>query len=221
LSAELNRRGIAATKASDDAANTRYRLDVSASAVEAAVDTLATTRSTPPAADADSALDDGPLIPTRSEQRERASRVLALDLARSIELLPGVLRARVHLTLPAADTRLMDLTTPTPAAAPSAAVMLLRASSAGPAVVPVRALLAAAVPGLTPQAVHVIETVQKQSSVQCAQLTRVGPVGVTRASAGTLKVWLGVSLVAHMLLASTLLFVLTRKRRKPGEQPPL
>jgi len=219
LSAELNRRGIAATKSNDDAANTRYRLDVSASAVEAAVDTLTATRSTPLAGDSDSALDDGPLIPTRSEQQQRASRVLALDLARSIELLPGVLRARVHLTLPATDAALMDLNTPTRPAAPSAAVLLLRASNAVGVAEPVRTLMTAAVPGLTPQTIALIETVQAQPGVRCAPLARVGPVGVTRASVHTLKVWLGISLAAHMVLASALLFVLTRKRYR-GAQPP-
>jgi hypothetical protein len=114
----------------------------------------------------------------------------------------------------------MDLTIPTRPAAPSAGVLLLRASDAAGVAEPVRALMIAAVPGLTPQAVAVIETVKAHPGVRCAQLARVGPVGVTRASVPTLKVWFGVSLAVHMLLASALLFVLTRKRRNPREQPP-
>jgi type III secretion protein J len=214
MTAELNQRGIATSKSLDAQTSARYQIEVSGDAVEAAVDTLTATAHSPLGSLHDeTSSEDTPLIPTPSAQQQRASRALALELAHSIELVPGLLRARVHLNQPSAQTTLVALLTPLPASTPSAAVLLLRAASATAVSAAVRQLVVGAVPGITPQAVSIVETVRPDPVTRCAPLARIGPVGVTQASARTLKLWLGVALAINMLVASALLFVLTRKRR--------
>jgi len=231
MSAELNQHGIATSKSSDGSAGARYQIVIGPDAVEAALEALTASHTTLGSSD-EPALDDGPLIESPSAQQQRMGRLLALDLARSIELLPGVLRARVHLTLPSTDTSLADLSAADAINAPSAAVLLLRAASAHEAhglhdvhgadtvVESIRGLVTGAVPKMTPQAVSIVETVEPDSQVACPRLARIGPIGVAQASARTLKLWLGVGLSVHMLLAAIVLGVLTRQRRSARAQPP-
>jgi type III secretory pathway lipoprotein EscJ len=93
-------------------------------------------------------------------------------------------------------------------------LLLLTATHASGLGEQVRTLVAGAVPGLRASAIAIVETVQSESTARCAELARIGPVSVTRASETTLKAWLGIALSVHMLLAATLLFSLSRARRK-------
>jgi type III secretion protein J len=45
-------------------------------------------------------LDDSSLVPSASEERTRETAAVSAELARSIERLPGVADARVHLSVP-------------------------------------------------------------------------------------------------------------------------
>jgi flagellar biosynthesis/type III secretory pathway M-ring protein FliF/YscJ len=203
---------VAATKLDDGTVKSSYRIEIGANSVEAALGAL-TTQAAPWQHDDDVA-DDAPLVPTQSDQQLRAGRALGRDLARSIELLPGVLRARVHVSFPAPNLSLADPNGPV-ASAPSVAILLLLTAAHTRAVdEQVRTLVAGAVPGLPASAIAIVETVQSASSTHCAELARIGPVSVTRTSERTLKAWLGIALSVHMLLAATLLFSLSRPRRK-------
>jgi type III secretory pathway lipoprotein EscJ len=212
LTAQLNQHGVAATKLDDGTVKASYRIEVGANSVEAALGAL--TRAEPWQHDEVSAADDAPLVPTQSDQRLRAGRALGLDLARSIELLPGVLRARVHVSFPGASLSLADPNGQLPTAPSVAVLLLLTAAHASGLGDQVRTLVAGAVPGLRASAIAIVESVQGESTARCAELARIGPVSVTRASETTLKAWLGIALSVHMLLAATLLFSLSRARRK-------
>jgi type III secretory pathway lipoprotein EscJ len=217
LSARLNERGVAATKLDESAGKPSYRIEIGPDSVEAALAALASGTSTWSRDEAAAPADDAPLVPTKSDQQLRAGRALGRDLARSIELLPGVLRARVHVSFPAPSMTLEDPAGP-PQPAPSVAVLLLLTAAARSSALDdqVRTLVAGAVPGRAASAIAIVASVQGGAAVGCAELARIGPVSVTRNSESTLKAWLALALSVHMLLAAALLFVLTRARRKPS-----
>jgi type III secretory pathway lipoprotein EscJ len=152
-------------------------------------------------------------LPSKSDQQLRVSRALGLDLARSIELLPAVLRARVHVSLPVANANLAD---PAAAGDARASVLLsLRADRSTQLAEQVRTLVAGAVPGLDARAVTVVETIQPVPDMPCAELTRIGTINVTRGTVDTLKLWLALALSLLMLLSAAVLFLLRRERRSP------
>jgi type III secretory pathway lipoprotein EscJ len=217
MSAELNRHAVAATQVRDDGTRGRYRLEVSANAVEAALTALSSERCQRTDTDATAASDEEPLLPSEQDRRQRLDRALGLELTRSIELLPGVQRARVQLTRPSPNPSLADLTHASAPPTPSASVVLMRARNSQPVTESARALLLAAIPQLAPQSIAVIENTVEEAPGECTPLSRVGPIGVTRDSTSMLKAWLAAALLVHMLLAAALLYVLTRQR---GHQPP-
>lgn len=210
LSSELNQHGVAVTR-SEDELPARYRVDVAAGSVETALAALAapgpwrSAVETPPPS--------GPLVPSRQSELQRLAREQAFELARSLELLPGVRRARVHLSLPLPSSSLIDPQAAPDGPTPSAAVLLLLDARSPQLLEKVRALLSGAVPGLSDAGIRIVETLRARPAQSCAELLRIGPVSVTRASAGSLKLWLGGALAADMLLAAALLFVLNRSRR--------
>jgi type III secretory pathway lipoprotein EscJ len=207
LALELNRRGVVASKLVDSTARDHYRLEVSANSVEAAFETLA-ARSFP---EQPIPQDDAPLIPSKAEQQRRLAQSLSNELMRSIELLPGVQRARVHITLPVAPAMLFESSAIS--IKPNAAVLLLRSDRNAELVAQVRRLVSGAVPGLESEAITVVDTPRAKTAPACTELASIGPITVTKASARTLRAWLIAALSVHMLLAGALLFVLTRRRR--------
>jgi type III secretion protein J len=222
ISARLNQRGIAATKLDEGAGKPSYRIEIGANSVEAALGALASGSPAWSRDDTTSPADDAPLVPTKSDQQLRSGRALGRDLARSIELLPGVLRARVHVSFPSPNLTLEDPAGPAqPAPSVSVLLLLTAAARSGALDDQVRTLIAGAVPGVAASAIAVVESVQGGgAAVSCAELARIGPISVTRASETTLRAWLALALGLNMLLAAAVLFVLTRARRKPALQAP-
>jgi len=214
LSAALNREGIAVTTEREGYTEPRYQLSIAPGAVPRAVTALRAG----PAAMRDAAEPAMPLLPTRSAERAADARARAQQLTRALEQLPGVRKAAVQVQLQEGAPGLRDLLRPSAGASASAHIALVRAADARLDADHVRALAASLVPGLAPSAVQLNEQPEAVGCAPCAELSHLGDVTLTRASLGTLKLWLGASLLAHMLTASTLLVLLHRRRSRAASE---
>jgi type III secretion protein J len=168
------------------------------------------------------------LIPTASEERARYLDALAGEIERTLESADGVVSARVHLVLEAADP-LAD-----PAAEPAAegarrgggarAAVLLKARG-GRAPLgerDVQKLVAGSVPGLDPDAVAVVVTPGPEPVLAGERLAALGPLRLTPASRSLLVGLLAVALATVAVLA--LLLLVTARRlaahERASDQPP-
>ena len=158
----------------------------------------------------------GGLVPTATEERARYTSALSGELARSLETMDGILDARVHLALP--ETRDLPLDAPPPH--PRASVLLkYRRGPVRPYDdAAVRAIVAGAVQGMetTDVAVVGMPAAAAPTGAQTA-LVRLGPIAVTRGSAGALKMLLGGSIALNVLVAlGAAVLVLRRKTPPPS-----
>ncbi len=152
------------------------------------------------------------LLMTPREERTRWAAALSVELARSLERLPGVIDARVHLALPDAP---LALDQPQPPG--KAAVLLRREHGASPAAEShVRALVAGAVEGLAPNQVAVVQTSARAPSPAAPALVQLGPIEVTRRSSAALRAVLGSALALDLVLAVALIAVVYRRRTRPA-----
>jgi type III secretion protein J len=159
----------------------------------------------------------GGLVPTATEESARYTSALCGELARSLETMDGILDARVHIALPAARDLPLDAVPPSPRAS---VLLTYRASAVRPyADDAVRALVAGAVQGMAPTDVAVIgvPAPAAPTSAQTA-LVRLGPIAVTRGSAGALKLLFGSSIALNVLIALGAA-VLVLRRKKPPDAP--
>jgi type III secretion protein J len=191
------------------ASEPRYRIEVPAAELAAALRVLQQQRlpaPEPPSTEA--LLEASGLVATPDEERARLSAVTANELARSLARFEGVVDARVHLVLP---TALRPLDTPAPPL--QAAVLLVRAHSAPPIDEnAVRTLVAAAVSGLAPSAVSIVQTQAAATPPSAAATARVGPFSVRRESAPLLRVVLALALLLDIAMAIALIWTVRRKR---------
>jgi type III secretion protein J len=152
----LDEAGIAATKLRQEGAEGGWTVSVPAGESGRAHRLLSARelpRASPPGLG--EVFGQGSAVPTPVEEHARWLHALSGELARSVEALDGVIEARVHLGLPADDPL-----RPGARAAPRAAVLVkcrpaacpeLRAMEGG-----LRALVAGAADGLSPDAVAVV-----------------------------------------------------------------
>lgn len=152
----LDEGGVAATKAREDGAEERWRVDVDRGDGARAQRLLA-ERELPRARAPGVAevFGKGSMVPTPTEEHALLLHALAGELARSVEALDGVVAARVHLGL-----RQPDPLRPDDRRAPRASVLVKCRAAACPAVRALepglRAMVAGAVDGLEPSAVAVV-----------------------------------------------------------------
>jgi len=150
------------------------------------------------------------LVPTATEERARFVDALTGELERTLEVVDGVVSARVHLVLPEMDPMSMD---PKPRV-PAQAAILIKARVGQPPPISeadVRKLVAGSVPSLAPEKVAVVVTPAPESpSVQGLGLVSLGPL---RMSAGSRSIVLagfgGVALIL-CVLAGLLIFMARR-----------
>jgi type III secretion protein J len=210
----LDAAAIAAHKVAGPNADAHgYRVDVAAGELNAALRVLqqqGLPAPEPPAIEA--LLEPSGLVATPEEERARLSSATAAELARSLERIDGVVAARVHLVLPS-TLRSLDA----PAAPPQAAVLLVRRAGVAPiAEHDARKLVAAAVSGLDPQAVTVVQTQAARVETSRASTVRVGPFSVRRESAGLLRGVLASALLLNLAMAVGLIWTVRRKRALHG-----
>jgi type III secretion protein J len=205
--ATLDRSGVVGHVTDGDGAQLRIEVDESSVAAGVAALSASRNRALCPA-EKDSAAASR-WIETPGEERRRHAERLAAQLEASLARLPGVVEARVHITLPFGLGSLVESQT-----APAASVLLVRESSAADVRNSAAELVAGAVPGLSSAAVRVVESLLQPTAAAAPRFARVGPVVVTRDTASTLKAWLAASLGLHIVLAAALLRPLVRRRPK-------
>ena len=208
LEQRLNRDGIAVSTARDPAARDRFQLEVSESAVAAAVQTLKDDRPKPaePGAGA-------PLIPTRAAELRAREDALRLQLTAAVEHLPGVHAAAVQVLLPPPSNALDELGHAAATTRPIASAIVLREAGSAPIAVRARELIAASMPGIDANTIKVMESERTGATRECAPLAHIGPVTLTTTSMATLRAWLAASALINMLCGIALLVLLRRNRQ--------
>lgn len=205
----LHRSGIHGEKEIDPAAEGRFLVLVHRNEVSRAVVTLRDEELPPrPSPGVLDAVGKSSLVPSAAVEHAQYIAGLAGDLERTLSGIDGVVSARVHLSSP---PRLPLDTSPTRA---TASVLLKHRGATAP-VSPeaVQQIVAGAVAGLLPSDVAVVLVPRAPQAPQGVELTRVGPVIVTRATAGYLRGAAAAALLACALPAAALLIVWQRGRR--------
>ncbi len=208
----LEKSGVAADKDRDPDSEGHWRVSVARDDASSAAGVL-TSESLPPPASPGllDTLGQSSIVPSRASEQAKFVAGVAGELERSLRTLDGVVSVRVHLAVPVQDALSPD-ETPTP---PSASV-LLRHRGAQPPISTndVQRLVAGAVPGLNPAQVSVVALpVPPLARPAERELSRFGPVTVTRGSVFPLRSIVGGALLLNLGLLGALLWVWARARR--------
>jgi type III secretion protein J len=208
----LERSGVAAEKDRDPEAEGRWRISVARDDASSAAGVLS-AESLPPAESPGllQALGQGSIVPSAASEQAKFVAGVAGELERSLRSLDGVVSVRVHLAIPVQDLLRSDAAP----VLPSASVLLRHRGAAPPiSVGDIQRLVAGAVPGLTPALVSVVATpVPLPSRPPERELSRFGPVTVTRGSVFPLRTIVGAALILNLGLLGALLLVWARARR--------
>ncbi len=191
----LQNGGVAASKEMDGSEGSGWSVLVARDQASQAVSILA-AESLPPAHTPGvlEALGEGALVPSIAAEQARFVAGTAGELERSLRSIDRVLTARVHLAIPPAD----PMADPSLVRPPSASVLLRYRGATPPiAASEVQRLVAGAVAGLDPGQVSVVESSSPSRPNTDRDLTRVGPLVLSRSSTRPFK-W---------LIASTLVSV--------------
>ncbi|MEQ9076862.1 MAG: hypothetical protein RLP09_23590 [Sandaracinaceae bacterium] len=210
----LDGEGIGADKARSEATGgARYRVVVAHGDVPAALAVLRDHDLPRPEAPGFAEMfSDGSLVPSAAEERARYAAAIAGELSRSLEAMAGVRRARVHVAMPEAGSRTLD---EGPARA-RASVLLLHNPGVEPDADAVRALVAGGVQELAIEDVAVVASPARARSGEAARLSRIGPIAVSRGTAGVLKAVLAASFALNLLLVLALVWI---RRRASDDDP--
>ena len=208
----LEKSGVAAEKERDPDNEGRWKISVARDDASSAAGILS-AESLPPAASPGllETFGQGSIVPSQASEQAKFVAGMAGELERSLRSLDGVVSVRVHLALPVQDPLSPD---ETPVAA-SASVLLRHRGSAPPiAIADIQRLVAGAVPGLTVSQVSVVASpVPQAPRLAERELSRFGPVTVTRASVFPLRAIVGGALLLNLGLLGALFLIWTRARR--------
>lgn len=158
------------------------------------------------------------LFPSRQERLARIERELGRELELTLRAAPGVVDARVHLSLPQPPP-LVGSAPPLPGKA--VAVVLHDGRQQGWDEEQVRALVAGAVQGLAPEQVQVLlrevpaaaaAPTESSDAAPETQWVTVGPLVVERGSARLLRILLGAVSGAGLLLVAVIVTLWWRLR---------
>jgi len=155
---------------------------------------------------------DSGLLPSAAAERARYAAALAAELERTLEAMPGVTAARVHLALPVEDPFAAG---DGARARPTASVLLkMRKPDLDPDAV--RKLVAGAVPTLAPADVNVLAAAAPADDAP-PPLVELGPVRIARGSRATLLAvaasGLGLILLLSLLWVRAAVQVAALRRR--------
>lgn len=208
----LEKSGVAADKERDPDAEGRWRINVARDDASSAAGILS-SESLPPASSPGllDTLGQGSIVPSQASEQAKFVAGTAGELERSLRSLDGVVSVRVHLAIP-----VQDALTPSESKASASASVLLRHRGAAPpiAVVDIQRLVAGAVPGLNPAQVSVVASpVPASARLPERELSRFGPVTVTRASVFPLRGIVGGAVILNLGLLAALLLFWSRARR--------
>lgn len=157
------------------------------------------------------------LVPTPTEERARYVDALAGEIERSLEVIDGIVSARVHLVLPEIDPFGVD---GKPRVAAQAAVLLKAKTGQPPPIAEadVQKLVAGSVPGLSPVAVAVVVTPAPDSTSPGTGLVSLGPLRLTAGSRGVLLTALAITGFVFAILAGLLILLAKRLTAANGRQ---
>ena len=211
----LDRASVDATKDPDPAAEGKWRVMVPRDDLPRALSTLREEelpRSQPPGVL--DALGKGSLVPSEAAEHAQLVAGIAGDLDRTLESIEGVLRARVHLSVPPANP-LRDEVTPRG----TASVLLEHRGSTPPVSADsVQRLVAGGVAGLLPTDVTVVMISRPApAAAPGGELGHVGPIAVARTSVRDLQGALVVLVALVAMLASATLVLYSRLSRARAE----
>lgn len=178
VAAVLEAAGVAADKVAEEGANDAYKIVVARGEAGRAF-ALLEARDLPRReqhglADTFAA---SSLLPSATEDRARLGAALAAELERTLQGVPGVVAARVHLALPADE----PLVGAAEHARPTASVLIKGASPSSLADADVQKIVAGAVPGMQAADVSVVRAGGVADPV-APPFERVGPLRVARDS---------------------------------------
>jgi type III secretion protein J len=149
---------------------------------------------------------EGGLLPGLVEERARLAAALSADLERTLEQIPGVTSARVHVALPPEDLLQSDHGRPT------ASVLLKTTGPPATTEGDVRRLCAGAVHALAPADVSVVFADARLAAPEIA-LDHVGPVKVARGQRATLAAIAASGLALLLVLGVAVLVTTLRIAR--------
>ena len=149
------------------------------------------------------------LVPSAAEERARYASAVAGELARSLESMDGVWRARVHVATPESNGPLDDA----PAHA-RASVLITHTAGTSVDEAAVQRLVSGAVDGLAPADVAVVLSRAPSPARHEPQLAHVGPFAVSRGSALALKAAFAATFALNLILAAALVW----SRRRPSSR---
>lgn len=206
----LHRAGVHGEKESDPASENRFLVQVHRDEVSRAVVILREEELPPrPSPGVLDAVGKSSLVPSAAVEHAQYVAGLAGDLERTLSAIDGVVSARVHISAP---TRAPLDTSPVKS---TASVLIKHRGPSAP--VPqeaVQQLVAGAVTGLLPADVAVVLIPRlPQAPAQVSEMTRIGPITVTRGTAGYLRGLVVLALLASALPTVALLVVWQRSRR--------
>ena len=215
----LDRASVDAVKEADPTAEGRWRVAVARDDVPRALATLRDEelpRPSPPGVL--DAVGKGALVPSEAAEHAQIVAGMAGDLQRTLEQIDGVLRARVHLSVPEARP-FRDEAPPRG----SASVLLAHRGSSPPlSADAVQRLVAGAVTGLLASDVTVVMVARPAPVVSPGgNLGHVGPIAVARTSLrGLQAALLGlVALVAGLAAATLVLYSRLSRARAELARP--
>jgi type III secretion protein J len=149
------------------------------------------------------------LVPTATEERARFVDALTGELERTLEVVEGVVRARVHLVLPELDPMSLD---PKPRVPAQAAILIKSRAGQPPPIseADIQKLVAGSVPSLLPEKVAVVVIPAPEVPAVGSGLVALGPL---RLSAGSRAIVLaGFGAVALILAALAALLIVMARR---------
>jgi type III secretion protein J len=209
----LEDNGLAAHKEPDTQIENRWRVSVARDDASAATAVL--TREslpTPAAPGVLDALGKSSVVPSRTAEHARYVTGTAGELERSLRAVDGILSVRVHLAVPPTD----PLAGEDKPVGPTASVLMRHRGATPPvATADVQRLVAGAVPGLLPTQVSVVS-----SSVPAAgrpperELSRLGPITVTRASMPPLRIVVGAAALLNIVLLGLVAVLWSRTKKQ-------
>jgi len=208
----LEKNGVAADKDRDPDSDGHWRINVARDdASTAALILSSESLPPPPSPGVLETLGQGSIVPSRTSEQAKFVTGVSGELERSLRSLDGVVSVRVHLAVAVQDSLAPD-EAPIP---PSASVLLRHRGAAPPiAASDVQRLVAGAVPGLTPAQVSVVALpVPEPPRLSERELSRFGPVTVTRSSVFSLRTIVGGAVLLNLGLLGALILVWARARR--------
>jgi type III secretion protein J len=205
----LERTGIEACKARDEANGEAFTVSVSKAQTLRALEVLQSLGlPRGKRAGFGEVYKQASLVPTPTEERARFHEAMAGEIERSLETVEGVVSARVHLVLPEPQPLAMD---GKPQGTAQAAVLLkLRGGPAPISEAEVQKLVAGSVAGLAPQSVAVVTTAAAAAPSTVPELVSVGPLRVAPGSRALVLAGFFGGLAIVAVLAA-LLFIAARR----------